>query len=131
MNKKAQISAEFIIILMLLMSVFVFAVFVYGEQNTGFINSRENFEAKLLSEKIARGINNVYLDGNGAKTVILADKRVNDFNAYISGNAVIVEWGNNYVDSSVLTSNVTVNSLTLGQFVNIKNNGTGIEIDNS
>lgn len=130
MKAKAQVSVEFIIVIIVLLSLFLFSIWIYSERQTGFIFARENYEAKLLADKIARTANNVYLAGNGAQARILLEKNV-DFNVSFLGNAVQVAWRDNYIDSALLTDNVTVNSLALGQWVNVRNVAGGIVIENS
>ena len=130
MNSHAQISVEFIIVLVLLFSLFLFSIWVFREQNTGYIYSREQHEAKLLANKLARTINNVYLAGDGTETGLLLEKRF-DFNVSVSGNAVIVAWQDNYADAALLTDVVSAGSIEIGRSINVKNAGGGIEIENA
>lgn len=130
MNGKGQVSIEFIIVILMLLALFMFSLGVFAERNAGYIHSREQFEAKVLAEKLARTINAVHTAGNGTEAAILLEKN-GDFNVTVSGNAVNVEWRDNFVDSALLTDNVTINSLTLGNFVNVKNVSGGIEIENA
>ena len=130
MNSKAQISVEFIIVLVLLFSLFLFSLWVFAERNTGYIYSRENHEAMLLANKLARTINNVYLAGNGMEAELLLEKR-GDFNVSVSGNAVIVSWRDNYLDAALLTDEISAGGVEIGQKVNVKNVNGGVVVESA
>jgi len=130
MEKKGQVSFEFTIILILLFSLFLFAIWVFQGKNTELIFSKENFEAELLSEKFSREINNVFLAGHGTETKILLEKNA-DFNVSVPGDKVIVSWRGYYADAPLLTGNVKAGSIRAGGFVNIRNVNGGIEIENA
>ncbi len=130
MQERGQISIEFLIVLILLSSLLLFSLAVFSERNTGFIHARENFEARLLADKMAREINAVYLAGNGTETRLLFEQRV-DFNVSVLGNAVVLEWRNGYVDAPVLTDDITIISLSQGTWINVRNVSGGIEIENA
>jgi len=124
MKEKGQVSIEFIIVLIVLLGVLLFSLAAYTEKNTGYIYSMENYEAKLVADKLARAINAVHLAGPGSEATVLLEERDN-FNLGISRNAVFAAWRNNYVDSALLTRNITSVSIKPGQTVLVKNvNGT-------
>ena len=130
MSKKAQISVEFIIAVLLLLSLFLFSLGLFGEKNKGFIYSREHYEAKLTADKIGNTINHVYAAGPGTETRLLLEKNV-DFNISISGNAVAVWWKGRFADSALLTDNITVHSLIQGSWLRVWNENGGINIENA
>ncbi len=129
--KKGQISIEFVIIMSVLFLLLLFSLNVFQEKQTGLTYSKQQFEAKLLSEKIARTINEVYLSGNGTSTTIILEKKF-DYNITVINNAIVVELENNiYKDSPLLTNNVLINSIELGKKTNFRNNNGVIEIETS
>lgn len=130
MREKAQISVEFIIVVLLLLSLFLFSLGLFGEKNRGFIYSRERYEAKLTADKISGAINSVYAAGPGAEERLLLEKNV-DFNIGISGNAVTVSWGDSTVDSALVTGSVTVHGLSQGDWIRVRNENGGIHIESA
>jgi len=128
MNRNAQVSVEFIIVILLLLSLFLFSLGVFGEKNNGYIHLREQYEARLVADKLARTINYVHAAGPGAEASIFLEERLKA-DITISGNAAAVEWRDNYVDSALLTDNVTVNSISQGSWLTVKNVNGGIEIE--
>ena len=130
MEGKGQITVEFVIAISALVFIFAFSLFVYNERNQGFIFSRESYNSGLLAQELADGINVVFLAGDGAETtVLLRDK--GDFNVGVVGSSVQVSWRSGYADSKILTESVTVESLSLGGRVNIRNRDGGIIIENA
>ena len=130
MEGKGQITVEFVIAISALVFIFAFSLFAYNQGNQGFIFSRESYNSRLLAQELADGINVVFLAGDGAETtVLLRDK--GDFNVGVVGSSVQVSWRSGYADSKILTESVTVESLSLGGRVNIKNRDGGIIIENA
>ena len=118
---EAQASVEFIVILVLLFSLLLFSLFVFNEKNSSFIFSKEQFEAKLIANKVARTINTVFLSGDGVQTKVLLEKNFN-YDVDFFDNAVQVKWRNNFVDAALLTNKIIFNNpITPGGFVEIKN----------
>jgi len=130
MDRKGQVSAEFIIVVVLLLGLFLFSLAVFAEKNSGYIYSKERYEARLIADKLAGTINSVYLAGPGAETKVLLEKKP-DLNVSLAGNAVVVEWRGSRLDSALLTEDTTAGSLTTGSWVNVKNVNGGIQIENA
>jgi len=130
MRKKGQVSVEFLIVLALLFGLLLFSLAVFAERNSGYIYSRERHEAGLLASGLARTINSIHLAGSGAETRVLLGKKGIDFNAAVLGNAVVVEWRDNYVDAALLTGDVTAGPLELGGFANVRNVNGSVVIEN-
>jgi len=130
MKGKGQVSVEFLIVLALLLGLLLFSLAVFAERNSGFIYSKERYEAGLLAGKLARTINGVHLAGDGAEAILLLEKGI-DFNVAVLGNAVVVEWRGSYVDSALLTEDVSAGQLELGKFVNVKNVGGSVVVENA
>lgn len=129
-GKSGQITIEFLIALGFLTLIFGFSLYVFSEKNSGFIHSKNAFNAKLLAQELSGCINSVFLAGDGAETrVLLKDK--GDFNVSVSNGSVQVSYGSEYASSKVFTGNITVKSISLGGAVNVKNTGGGIIIENA
>ncbi len=130
MKEKGQITVEFFIAISVLVFIFAFSLSVYNERNQGFIFSRESYNSKLLAQELADGINVVFLAGDGAETIVLLENK-GDFNVDVVGSSVQVSWRGGYADSKILTERVTVESLSLGGRVNIRNRNGGITVENA
>jgi len=130
MGKRGQITVEFVIAISVLVFIFAFSLWVFSEKNRGFTYSKESYNAGLLAMELAGGINAVFLAGDGAETtVLLADK--GDFAVSVSGKSVQVSWRGEYADAHILTGNVSVESLSIGGSVNVRNRSGGIIIENA
>lgn len=125
-KKKGQITVEFIIVLVILFIIFGFALFTYSERNSGFIYSREFFEARNFANKIALTINKIYLAGNGAETIFLLDDKGYGFDVNFVGRAVEISWRDNFVDAPLLTDQIIVGDFNVGKFVLVKRDGSKI-----
>ena len=130
MRNKAQVSVEFLIVLIAVTLILLASVFIFSEKNSGFILSKENSEARLAAKKVSRAVNEVFLDGNGT-TSLVALERSFDYEIACSGNAVQVKWKSNFVDSPMLTDSVTLNSLELGELVKVSNVGGVVIVENA
>ncbi len=128
MDIRAQVSVEFLIVLILLLGLLLFSLAVFSEKNEGFILSKENYKARLIANQIAEKANTVLTSGNGAE-VSFRLKKLEGFEPSVAGNAVRVSWRDNFVDSPLLTNDVTVNNLALGEGIKIKNQKGEIVID--
>ena len=130
MNTKAQVTVEFMIVLTVLLAVLLFSLLVFGEKQSGFILSREQFLAKLEADKIARAANTVFLAGNGAKTTILIEKSF-VYSVEFLGNSVSVKWKDNYSSAPLLTSNATAPAIVSGSTITAKNSNGRLVIENA
>ena len=130
MNLKAQVTVEFMIVLVILLSVLLFSLLVFGEKQSGFILSREQFLAKLEAGKIAGAANAVFLAGNGAKTTIVLEKSF-DYSVEFLGNSVNVKWKDTYQSAPLLTSNATAPPIVSGSKITVKNSNGALVIENA
>jgi len=128
--EKAQVTIEFMIILVVLFGILLSSIAIFGEKNEGFILSREQLEADRVADKIARTVNAVFLAGNGTEAKIVLERDFN-YEITIEGNAVHVNWRNNFSDASLDTNYVTIISATPGNQVNVKNSAGVVTIENS
>jgi hypothetical protein len=87
---RGQISAEFVITLILLFSMFSFIVLISSGQKENINLGKEKIQAKTLLEKTSRAVNGIYLAGNGSTTKI--NKNI-DLNFGIEENSLRVEFG--------------------------------------
>lgn len=104
---KGQVTVEFIIILILLFSLFGFSLFVYSEQNKGLILSKEAFNAKALAKKFGNSINAVYLvDGNASTALWLED----GFSYSLEGRNLRIHYRTNFFSHALMTKEVIVDT---------------------
>ncbi|MBI2598470.1 MAG: hypothetical protein HYW50_04710 [Candidatus Diapherotrites archaeon] len=130
MKSTAQVSAEFLIVLVLLFSLLLFSLFVFGERQEGFILSKELAEAEFIAGKIARTINFAWLSGNGASAEILLEKNL-DYSVSFFENSVMVNWRDNFSSAALLTEKISTGTITAGNFVKVQNNNGEIRIENA
>ena len=64
---KGQISMEFIITILLVLGIFLLGLFLFQNRMTINQDSFQAWEAKNISDRIARNINNVYLTDNNSE----------------------------------------------------------------
>ena len=128
MHSRGQATVEFMIILAVLFVALLFSFSVFGEKQSGFILSKEKFNAQLEADKIARAANTVFLAGAGAKTTIVLEKSFG-YTVVFSGNAVNVKWGDNFSGAALLTSSITAGAIASGSTISIENAGEGIKIE--
>ncbi len=98
---RGQISAEFVITLVLLFLMFSLVVAVSVEQKKNIDFNSEKIKAKTLSEKIARNINGIYISGEGSKTIITKNY---DFEIEFEENSVKIKFRQGqFISTSLLT----------------------------
>jgi hypothetical protein len=124
--KKGQISAEFVITLILLFSVFSLIVFVSVQEKENLDFNSEKIKAKTLMEKLAREINGIYLAGNGSETKI---KKEFGFEIEFEENSVKVKYSKNFVSTSLLTKKIVFIPKNNADKISIRNLNGVIEVE--
>ena len=124
---KGQITAEFVITLIILFSLFSVVVFVSVQQQENIKFNSEKIKAKTLMEKTARGINGIYLSGEGSETEITKE---NDFELDFEENVLMVKFSQGqFVSTSLNTKNILHSSESLNPAViKIRNLNGVIEV---
>ncbi len=124
---KGQITAEFIIILILLFSLFSVIVFVSVQQKENTDLSSQKIMALSLAENISRNVNGIYFAGN--KITITIPKKY-DFGLITEENIIQVNFGSgNFVSSSVITKKINLTTKENSTEIKISNNNGVIEIE--
>lgn len=124
---KGQISAEFVITLVLLFLMFSLVVAVSAEQKENINFEAEKIKAKTLSEKTSRAINGIYISGNGSKTTITKEF---DFEIEFEENSVKVKFRQGqFVSSPLLTKKINFIQKTNANEIRIENLNGVIEIE--
>lgn len=106
MNQKGQLTAEFIIILIVLLGLLMFCVGVFSGQMNQFVFMREQLESSRIANSVANVINQVYRDGNGASAPLYIPNSF-DFNVTVSQHAVVVTNQTGFVEAPIVTGSVS------------------------
>ncbi len=125
---RGQITAEFVITLIILFSLFSVVVFISIEQKENFNLTEKKIKAKTLMEKTARAVNGIHLAGNGSITKI---KKEFDFELKFEENTLMAYFGKGqFVSTSLTTKNIRHSLKTANpNTIEIKNNNGVIEIE--
>ena len=124
---KGQISAEFMISLVVLFLLFSLVVFVSSQQKENTDFNSEKIKAKTLAEKTARAVNGIYLSGNGSTTVI---EKEFDFEIEFGENSVKVKFRQGqFVSVSLITNKIIFTSKENAGEILIKNSDGVIEVE--
>jgi len=103
-ESRGQITAEFVITLVILFSLFSVIVFISVQQkeNTDFNSNK--IKAITLMEKTARAVNGVYLSGEGSETEITKEF---DFEIGFEENVLMIKFSQGqFVSTSLITKKI-------------------------
>ncbi len=124
---KGQVTAEFVITLVILFSLFSLVVFVSIQQQENINFNSEKIKAKTLMQKVAIGVNGIYIAGDGSETIITKEF---DFELEFEENYLKVNYAQGqFVSSSVLTNNIDFTSKANASTIEIRNNQGVIEVE--
>jgi len=124
---RGQISAEFIITIILLFSMFLLVVGISVQQKENIDFNSEKIKAKTLMEKTSRTINGIFLDGNGSTTKI--EKKF-DFELEFEENTIKVKYlQGQFVSTTILTKKIVFIQKADASEISIKNNNGVIEVE--
>ncbi|MFH1255984.1 MAG: hypothetical protein V1494_01695 [Candidatus Diapherotrites archaeon] len=130
MNKKAQISAEFFIVLFLLLLVFLSSIFVFSQQSVSVDASRKLMESNRIASKLARAIDGVASSDSNISVAISLEKPF-DYNVFIEAHSVEVWVDDFFASAPISTSFVSLVSATPGASVKISNRDSNVVIQNA
>lgn len=123
---RGQITAEFVITLVILFSLFSVIVFVSIQQKENTELNSDKVKAKTLMEKVARTVNGIYLSGEGSTTTITKEF---DLNLGFEENTVKVEFRQGqFVSTSLLTKKIIFTSTANPSKIKITNSNGVIEV---
>jgi len=124
---RGQITAEFVITLVILFSLFSVIVFVSIQQKENTDFNSDKIKAKTLLEKTSRAVNGIYLSGNGSETKITKNF---DLDFGIEENTLRVEFGKGqFVSTSLLTKKIVLIQKDDASEIEIRNENGVIEIE--
>ncbi|MFH1695074.1 MAG: hypothetical protein ABH850_01425 [Candidatus Micrarchaeota archaeon] len=124
---RGQISAEFVITIMILFLMFSAIVFVSIQQKENLDFSSKKIKAKTLLEKTTRAVDGIYLAGNGSQTLITKEF---DFELEFEENSLKVKYGQGqFVSAGLLTKRIIFISKADAGEIRIKNLDGVIEVE--
>jgi uncharacterized protein (UPF0333 family) len=128
MNKKGQISLEFIISIIFVLAILLFGIFIF--QNRSFVNYglAQTWEADNIAHRVARNINNVYLmDNNSTLREYIYFMGI-DKNVEFGSQIIRIYNGDNFSDAPILADfNVLISDLN--GWIEFKKIGNKVIID--
>jgi len=135
MYKKAQISVDFMVAITIALILFLIILKSAHSQKNEADHVIQNLDAKHIAEKIASGINDIYLSGNGAYRNMTLPKKLHGGKIYtlrVYPRSVLInyssETGENYHSHRILTRDIegceNGLELTPGKVLIANSNGT-------
>lgn len=118
--RKAQITAEFLVVVIVLLFILNLALVVYSNNSGLFASFEENSEAKSLAFGIGNALDETYLAGNGASSVFIFTKR-NDFNASVQNGILMISSVKTLVDFPLLSRVVDFNGFEFNKKLKFSN----------
>ena len=108
---KAQVSAEFVIIFVFLLTALIIGLVVNFNKTYEVTYSRIKLEADQILTKAANSINTVYLEGSGFATNLTLPETLLGLNYSLSirDNQLKLSYSNIIYSKSLLTRNITGN----------------------
>ncbi|MEM3030491.1 MAG: hypothetical protein QXH27_02040 [Candidatus Micrarchaeia archaeon] len=122
---RAQMSAEFIIILSLAFSLLILAAVIYSGEDRNSAITQERIRARHAAQAIALAANEAFLSGNGTRIYIELDR---EYNVSIEERAVRVARGSVSSSSQVITDSLTNSSPLNGSFSLTITNQNGVVV---
>ena len=118
-SKRAQVSAEFSIILIYVLLVFFIILFISVSQEKVLSSIKDNYEANAVAIKLSSAINNVFIAGDGAHLNI-SIPLTSDYNITIRDRYLSVAKSSDIIEKVLLTNRTNFTSINTSSFV-IKN----------
>lgn len=124
-SRKTQISVEFIVILFTVILLFSIGLLIYQNKNKQMNAFKEDIEAKDILHKIALGIQDAYLGGNGTTFYYVLPEKIYGMYEYELGShaedhILYITWNDNYYSYPLITSSVSIAS-SLSEDITIQN----------
>jgi hypothetical protein len=111
---KGQITVEFLVVVIVLLFIFNFALAIYSNNSLFLSNFEEKSEAMEISERIGNALNSVFFAGNGASSEFEFFSG-RDFNASIHSNVLTVRSSNAFADFALATSGIDFEGFEFGK----------------
>jgi hypothetical protein len=125
---KAQVSAEFLVVVSVLMVLFIMFYVVVLSQNVNLFQAQDSLHSQRNAYGLSSAINYVHLAGDGAFLNYTLSGKENEDNITISSVSVESRNNRSHAVSPLLISDINTSSVE-GGYMLIKNNAGGIEIE--
>lgn len=106
MDKKGQVSMEFIISVLAVLLVFVFCFGIFAERSSMNNYSVEKWSGENVVASFARNINNVYLLDNNSSVCEYIYWNEPNQHLELGGRTVAASMDDSYSDASLVTNNI-------------------------
>ena len=130
MNSKAQVTAEFLVVIIALLFVLNFAFGIYSNNLQLFSSFEEASEMKVSAANIGNALDSVLFAGNGASAEFLFEKKL-DYNARVSGSLLSLSSKNAVVDFPLSTSDIDFANFEFNKKLKISNNLGKVVVENA
>jgi hypothetical protein len=133
-DMKAQVSVDFIIASIVVISLFLVLFTVYSGKNQAIRTAMANLESQRIGESIAYAINEVSRGGSGAKQTLTvpSDIRGEKYSLEIRERWVEITWQHggedHHLSVPLMTDRTKAGSLQPGSVITIQNKGGTVDI---
>ena len=131
---RAQITVDFIIILLVVLSIFSVLMGIYITKSRGVSEVMSKLESERIGENIAWSVNGVSRGGDGARMEIYIPDAIDGEAYYVSvqGRWVEVVWSHggseNHLAVPLMTNSTKGNTFMPGSLLTITNRGGIVEV---
>lgn len=106
MNRKGQVSIEFIVSVLAVLLVFIFCMGIFAERSNMNISSNQKWSAQNTVSLFSRNINNVSLMDNNSTICDYIYWNKTNQSIHLNENTIQVFFNDTYADSSFTTKNI-------------------------
>ena len=115
-TKRAQVSAEFSIVLIYVLMVFFIILFISVSQENVLKSIKDDYEASAVATKLSSVINNIYLAGDGAH-VNVSIALTSDYNITVQDRYLSVQKASAIIGKTLLTNRTNFTSINTNSFI--------------
>ncbi|VVB66412.1 Uncharacterised protein [Candidatus Gugararchaeum adminiculabundum] len=116
---KGQVTAEFLIILIALLGVLLFAYGASYNFKKAELSFENMLQGKSIAYRVARTVNEVYFAGDGTEAKVFIDS---GYTLEATPNILVVEKEKRIIgDFPLATMNVTVMTTSFGKYASVRN----------
>lgn len=130
MNSRAQVTAEFLVVIIALLFVLNFAFSIYSSNLQLFSDFAQTSEMKISAANIGNALDSVLFAGNGASAEFLFERKL-DYNAGVSGSMLSLRSKNALVDFPLSTSDINFSNFEFNKKLKISNNLGRVVVENA
>jgi uncharacterized protein (UPF0333 family) len=109
MNKKGQVSMEFMVSVLAVLLVFIFCMGIFAERSNMNISSNQKWSSENIVSTFSRNVNNVSLMDNNSTICDYIYWNKPNQTIYLSENTLQVFFNDVYADSPFTTKNIIWN----------------------